>query len=70
VKNKEDEEPKEYFERNMLFVITLTIISLGIDFLAVYTLKNESMGNLNWRSRRCINATNAMVTGKSLCDCL
>lgn len=39
MKNKEDEEPKEYFERNMLFVITLTIIALGIDFLAIYILK-------------------------------
>lgn len=38
----EDEEPKEYFERNMLFVIALTIIALGIDYLAFYTLKKTN----------------------------
>ena len=41
MKNK-DEEPKEYFERNMLFVITLTIIAISIDCLAIYTLKKTN----------------------------
>ena len=41
MKNK-DEEPKEYFERNMLFVIILTIIAVGIDYLAIYKLINTN----------------------------
>jgi hypothetical protein len=63
VKN-EDEEPKEYFERNMLFVIALTIIALGIDYLAFYTLKKTNPWGV------LINPTGLMVTRKSIRYCV
>ena len=37
MKNEKD-EPKEYFERNILWVIILTTVSLGLDWLAVRLL--------------------------------
>ena len=37
MKNK-DEEPKEYFERNILLVIIVTATALGIDWLAIHML--------------------------------
>ena len=37
MKNK-DEEPKEYFERNILLVIIVTALALGLDWLAIQML--------------------------------
>jgi hypothetical protein len=37
VKNK-DEEPKEYFERNILLVIIVTAVAVGLDWLAIQML--------------------------------
>jgi len=37
VKNKE-EEPKEYFERNVLFVIIIVVSGLFLDWLSLYLL--------------------------------
>lgn len=37
MKNK-DEEPKEYFERNILLVIIVTAAALGLDWLAIHML--------------------------------
>ena len=37
MKNK-DEEPKEYFERNILLVIIVTAAALGLDWLAIKML--------------------------------
>lgn len=37
MKNK-DEEPKEYFERNILLVIIITATALGLDWLAIKML--------------------------------
>jgi len=37
VKNK-DEEPKEYFERNILLVIIISAIAALLDWLAIYML--------------------------------
>jgi hypothetical protein len=37
VKNK-DEEPREYFERNILLVIIVTAIAVGLDWLAIQML--------------------------------
>lgn len=37
MKNK-DEEPKEYFERNILLVITITIAALTIDWFSIKML--------------------------------
>jgi hypothetical protein len=35
---KEEEEPKEYFERNILLVIVLTVTALAIDWLSIKML--------------------------------
>lgn len=37
MKNK-DEEPKEYFERNILLVIIVTAVAVGLDWLAIQML--------------------------------
>lgn len=37
MKNK-DEEPREYFERNILLVIIVTAIAVGLDWLAIQML--------------------------------
>lgn len=37
MKNK-DEEPKEYFERNILLVIIVTAAAVGLDWLAIHML--------------------------------
>lgn len=34
----EKEEPKDYFERNILFVIILLTISIGLDWLTIHLL--------------------------------
>ena len=39
---KEDEEPKEYFERNIVFVSTIAIIGLGLDYLSFYVLQQTN----------------------------
>lgn len=39
MKNEKD-EPKEYFERNILLVIIITALSLGLDYMAVHLLMN------------------------------
>lgn len=38
----EDNEPKEYFERNILFVGTIAAIGLGLDYLAYYVLRQAN----------------------------
>lgn len=42
MKNKEEEEPKEYFERNMLLVLIITAIALSIDYISFYVLKKSN----------------------------
>jgi len=39
VKNEKD-EPKEYFERNILLVLSVTAVGLFLDWLAIDLLKN------------------------------
>ena len=38
----EDEEPKEYFERSIVFVSFIAAIGLGIDYLSYYVLRNTN----------------------------
>ena len=38
----EDEEPKEYFERNIVFVSFIAAIGLGIDYLSYYVLRGAN----------------------------
>ncbi len=38
----EDNEPKEYFERNIRFVATIAAIGLGLDYLAYYILRQTN----------------------------
>lgn len=40
MKKEEEEEPKEYIERNVLFVIVILAIGLLLDWLCVYMLIN------------------------------